>query len=195
MHGAAHRANVLRAYRELLALLRGLPGGRREAALAEARAGVRANAAETDAGKASDQLKHLCARISFLRTVRRARRCAVAAQGAWRRTRHANKSRVVCLRADAAAAAGRPRARQRHVRHARRRARGGRRRAPRAAAAQRWHWLPAALTRRSPCTRAGTSAGERVATGVLDMSEARSRHAALVKRQYYGRTPSRMEPF
>ncbi len=70
MHGAAHRANVLRAYRELLTLVRGLPSARREGALAEARAGVRANAAEPDAGKASDQLKQLFGRISFLRTVR-----------------------------------------------------------------------------------------------------------------------------
>ena len=68
--GSAHRSNVLRAYRELLVLLRGLPSARREGALAEARAGVRANAAERDPGAASDQLKALWARISFLRTVR-----------------------------------------------------------------------------------------------------------------------------
>ncbi len=70
MPAAAHRANVLRAYRELLSLLRGLPPTRREGALAEARAGVRARAAEPDAGAASDALKALVARISFLRTVR-----------------------------------------------------------------------------------------------------------------------------
>jgi hypothetical protein len=66
----AQRANVLRAYRELLSLLRGLPSARREGALSEARAGVRANAGEVDPGAASEQLKALWARISFLRTVR-----------------------------------------------------------------------------------------------------------------------------
>jgi hypothetical protein len=66
----AQRANVLRAYRELLSLLRGLPPARREGALSEARAGVRANAGEVDPGAASEQLKTLWARISFLRTVR-----------------------------------------------------------------------------------------------------------------------------
>ncbi len=33
---------------------------------------------------------------------------------------------------------------------------------------------------------AGESIGDRVATGILDMGEARSRHAALLKRQYFG---------
>lgn len=42
---------------------------------------------------------------------------------------------------------------------------------------------------------AGASAGARVATGVLDMGEARTRHAALIKRQHFGRTPKLTEPF
>ena len=67
----SQRANVLRAYRELLSLVRRLPAAKREAALAEARAGVRANAREADPGEASQQLKHLWARVGFLRMVRR----------------------------------------------------------------------------------------------------------------------------
>jgi hypothetical protein len=87
MPAAAHRANVLRAYRELLSLLRGLPPARREGALAEARAGVRAHAAEPDPGAASDQLKALVARISFLRTVRAALHARVARGRRRRRAR------------------------------------------------------------------------------------------------------------
>ena len=63
----SHRANILRAYRELIDLLKRLPPSRREAGLQEARAAVRANASERDALKASDMLKDLVARISFLR--------------------------------------------------------------------------------------------------------------------------------
>ena len=63
----SHRANVLRAYRELVDLLKRLPADRREAGLQEARASVRINAGERDALKASDMLKDLVARISFLR--------------------------------------------------------------------------------------------------------------------------------
>ena len=65
----SQRSNVLRAYRELLSLARRMPDAQRESALAEARAAVRANAAEPDAGAASDALKTLWARISFLRMV------------------------------------------------------------------------------------------------------------------------------
>lgn len=42
---------------------------------------------------------------------------------------------------------------------------------------------------------AGQSAGTRVATGVLDMGEARTRHNALIKRQHFGRMPASSEPF
>lgn len=63
----AQRANVLRAYRELIDLIKRLPTERREATLQEARAAVRANVNETDPLKASDMLKDLVARVSFLR--------------------------------------------------------------------------------------------------------------------------------
>ena len=66
----SQRANVLRAYRELLSLAARLPAEQRAATLAEARAGVRANAAEADPGAASEQLKRLWARVGFLRMVR-----------------------------------------------------------------------------------------------------------------------------
>mmetsp|Transcript_4107 Transcript_4107/g.12902 ORF Transcript_4107/g.12902 Transcript_4107/m.12902 type:complete len:216 (+) Transcript_4107:1588-2235(+) len=58
---------VLSHYRELLRLIKRLPRREVEAALAEARAGVRANAGEADEAKSLDQLKELAGRISFLR--------------------------------------------------------------------------------------------------------------------------------
>lgn len=61
------RANVLRAYRELVDLIKRLPADRREVNLQEARASMRANMKETDPLKASDMLKDLVARVSFLR--------------------------------------------------------------------------------------------------------------------------------
>ena len=66
----SQRANVLRAYRELLSLARRLPAAQRDAALAEARAGVRANAAEVNPLAASEQLKRLWGRVGVLRMVR-----------------------------------------------------------------------------------------------------------------------------
>lgn len=63
----SQRANVLRAYRELIDLLKRMPAGRRDAGLQEARATVRANMTEADPLKASDMLKDMVARISFLR--------------------------------------------------------------------------------------------------------------------------------
>ena len=63
----AQRANVLRIYRELIDLIKRLPTERREASLREAREAVKANVNETDPLKASDMLKDLVARVSFLR--------------------------------------------------------------------------------------------------------------------------------
>ncbi|KAK9814462.1 hypothetical protein WJX72_006315 [[Myrmecia] bisecta] len=62
-----HRSNVLRCYRELLYLIKKLPTDRRLAALEEARARTKVNIGETDLGQASEQLKELVAKISFLR--------------------------------------------------------------------------------------------------------------------------------
>ncbi len=58
---------MLRAYRELIDLIKRLPAGRRTASLEEARASMRNNMHETDPLKASDMLKDLVARVSFLR--------------------------------------------------------------------------------------------------------------------------------
>ena len=69
-HAAQQRSNVLRAYRELVALARGMSQTQRQATLQEAAIAIRANAAEKDPGAASDQLKLLWARISWLRVVR-----------------------------------------------------------------------------------------------------------------------------
>jgi hypothetical protein len=61
------RANVLRVYRELVDLIKRLPAERREFSLQEARASMRANIGEADPLKASEMLKDLVARVSFLR--------------------------------------------------------------------------------------------------------------------------------
>ena len=66
----AQRANVLRAYRVMLALARHMPAAERGSTVAEARSAIRGNAGEREPGAASDQLKALWARISFLRVVR-----------------------------------------------------------------------------------------------------------------------------
>jgi hypothetical protein len=42
---------------------------------------------------------------------------------------------------------------------------------------------------------AGEVLGDRVASSKIDMNEARSLNASLIKRQYFGRMPSRLEPF
>ena len=63
----AQRANVLRAYRELLDLTKRLPLEKRYANLEEARKAVRSNRSETDPVKQTDMLKELVAKVSFLR--------------------------------------------------------------------------------------------------------------------------------
>jgi hypothetical protein len=42
---------------------------------------------------------------------------------------------------------------------------------------------------------AGEQAGTRVASSKLDMADAKAYHAKLLQRQYFGRMPSRLEPF
>ncbi len=64
-----HRTKVLAAYKELLSLIRRLPGDRQIEALAEARATMRQHAGESDLGRQSDLFKQLAAKISFLRMV------------------------------------------------------------------------------------------------------------------------------
>ena len=63
----AQRANVLRAYRELLDLAKRLPVEKRYASLEEARKAMRSNQRETDPVKQTDMLKELVAKVSFLR--------------------------------------------------------------------------------------------------------------------------------
>lgn len=83
---AAHRAAVLSAYRELLALVKRLPEAQRSSAWTEARQAMRQHAGEADEGKQQDLFKQLAARISFLRTVTpRASRERVSAIGAGER--------------------------------------------------------------------------------------------------------------
>lgn len=69
MSGVPHRQNVLRAYRELLTLIKRLPGDQRQKSWQEARSAVRLHAGETDAVKQSDMLKEMVAKISFLRVI------------------------------------------------------------------------------------------------------------------------------
>lgn len=66
----SHRANVLRAYRELLGLIRRLPdAAQRQQSWREAREAVRRHAGEPNPVAASDYLKEMVTRISFLRVV------------------------------------------------------------------------------------------------------------------------------
>ena len=63
----AQRANVLRAYKELLDLAKRLPADKRYASLEEARKAMRFNQSEKDPVKQTDMLKELVAKVSFLR--------------------------------------------------------------------------------------------------------------------------------
>lgn len=63
----SHKANVFRAYRDLLDLIKRQPEHQdRLAKLLEARRRMKSNMREADPIKASDQLKELVANISFL---------------------------------------------------------------------------------------------------------------------------------
>lgn len=95
---AQHRAAVLSAYRELLALVKRLPEAQRGAAWAEARQTMRQHAGEADQGRQQDLFKQLAARISFLRTVTpRAPRERVSAIGAGEQRWPAAHRRQRCL--------------------------------------------------------------------------------------------------
>ena len=167
------RANVLRAYRELLRLVAELPDSKRGAALAEARASLRDKAGLTDGAAASDALKTLWSRIGFLRMARQPEHCCNSP-----------------LRASLCAQTlpRRPGGRQRG---------GGTfvlRDGVLVEATGAFSTAPVAGT--FPLTRrTGDTLGERVSKGILDPGEARARHAALLKRQYFGRMPGRLEPF
>ena len=63
----AQRANVLRAYRELIDLAKRLPSAKRDASIQEARMAVRGNREEKDPVKQTDMLKELVSKVSFLR--------------------------------------------------------------------------------------------------------------------------------
>ena len=62
------RSDVLRVYRECVALARVLPAEQCERTLSEVRSGIRANKhLQENTSAATDQLKALVARVSFLR--------------------------------------------------------------------------------------------------------------------------------
>ncbi len=63
----AQRANVLRAYRELIDLVRRLPAEKRDASLQEARKAMQADKNESNLVKQTDMLKQLVSKVSFLR--------------------------------------------------------------------------------------------------------------------------------
>mmetsp|Transcript_10766 Transcript_10766/g.32302 ORF Transcript_10766/g.32302 Transcript_10766/m.32302 type:complete len:138 (+) Transcript_10766:286-699(+) len=63
-----HCQNVLRAYREVLHLIKRLPKAQRGPALEQARREAQDDKGITNAVEASDKLKHLYARIAYLRT-------------------------------------------------------------------------------------------------------------------------------
>lgn len=70
MPPSQHAPQVLAAYRELLRLVRRLPGGQQQqAAWQEARQAMRQHQGEADAARRVDLFKQLAARVSFLRVV------------------------------------------------------------------------------------------------------------------------------
>ena len=67
---ARHRGAVLKAYRDLVDVVRrSSPVEARDAVLEEARTEIRANAAETDESKRLDLLRKLVARVGYLRII------------------------------------------------------------------------------------------------------------------------------
>lgn len=77
-----YRTSVLRAYRELLGLVRRLPEAQRASALAEARQTMRQHASETSDDRQHELFKQLAAKISFLRAVTPRRPGEVSSIGA-----------------------------------------------------------------------------------------------------------------
>jgi hypothetical protein len=66
---SSQRQNVLRAYKELLTMIKRLPTDQKQKSWQEARSLVRQHAGEPDPVKQSDFLKEMVAKISFLRVI------------------------------------------------------------------------------------------------------------------------------
>ena len=69
MQQVSHRTNVLRAYRQLLQLIKRLPPSQQGKAVTQARSEAANDRNISNAVEASDKLKQLCARIGYLRTI------------------------------------------------------------------------------------------------------------------------------
>lgn len=69
MQQVSHRTNVLRAYRQLLHLIKRLPAEQQGKALSQARAEAAADRQVASSVEASDKLKQLYTRIGYLRTI------------------------------------------------------------------------------------------------------------------------------
>ena len=69
MQQISHRTNVLRAYRQLLQLIKRLPPSQQGKAVAQARSEATSDRNISNAVEASDKLKQLYARIGYLRTI------------------------------------------------------------------------------------------------------------------------------
>ena len=195
---------MLRAYRELVDLLKRLPPEQKGPRLQEARAAVRANSGEKDALKASDMLRDLVARVSFLRmaTPKTARdRCCdcpltmyTAAHNSTPipyKIHRAMQKSAHAAQADAAwcgdlcaaqwGACGGYRQHRQQVRD----------------------WLCSCCVQSLPsrcmhhaCGPTDTwGPGCRVADGTMSMDEAYTRHRQLLKRQHFGREPPNIRKF
>lgn len=81
MGAAQHRNLVLRAYRELLSLIKRLPESQKSQAWQEARQTLRQHAGEADQARQQDLFKQLAAKISYLRVVTPRRPGEVSAIG------------------------------------------------------------------------------------------------------------------
>lgn len=69
MQHVSHRTNVVRAYRQLLQLIKRLPPSQQGKALSQARSEAAADREIDKAIEASDKLMQLYARIGYLRTI------------------------------------------------------------------------------------------------------------------------------
>ena len=158
---------MLRAYRELLRLVKRLPAAQQGSAWSEARSSLRAHREEGEEAKRLELLKKLVARIGFLRTITPRRPGDGAGVGAGHYVLREGK-----LVEGRGATSG-----------ARWAGGGGR----------------AVLLGRLTCWRVALSCRTRcpscrVADGVLDMEEARTRHQQLLQRQHFGRPPPTYNP-
>lgn len=195
-----HRNQVLRAYRELLSLVKRLPEAQRGKAWEEARAALRAGAAEASEERQQELFKQLATRISFLRTITPRRAGEALAIGAGHYVMRDGKlvegsgqtAGTRCAWRGRPAGWPGPGAGAAHCGPLS--ARLGVGSSKRAHGLVVAHWgQPCRLSSPPSPLPAGVPARS-VADGSMSMDEARQRHQQLLKRQHFGRDPLPYNP-